>query len=191
MIKIRKQYFDAGRVAVCVNYKAASATLARAIIAAYHPEIESLLTTQPGTGKGTAYPPGRSADNTRWHGLCPKTDYGTVPRTVLVVRNPVDRFVSACAETGTADVDALLNRLESGTENNPHFWSQSRFAEGNPTLYRFDRDLKKLANDLNLSWPLPKIIRRDKPAKPTLNQSQTDRVLAMYNDDLTLYQSTE
>ena len=188
---IQKQYYDAGGTAVCVNYKAASATLARAIISAYHPEIESVLTTRPGTGKGTAYPPGRSADNIRWHGLCPKIDYGTVPNTFLVVRHPVDRFVSACAETGTTDVDALLDRLEQGTENNPHFWPQSRFTTDEPTLYRFDRDLEKLASDLNLTWPLPNIIRRDKPEKPTITQSQTDRVLQIYADDLTLYESTE
>ena len=185
------QYYDAGRIAVCVNYKAASATLARAIIATYHPDLNRLITSPPGGGKGTAYPDGRSADSMRWHALCPKIVYGTAPHTLLVVRNPVDRFVSACAETGMTDVDAVLNRLESGTEPNAHFWPQSRFAEDSPTLYRFGRDLKKLADDLDLQWPLPNIIRRDKPTKPMITQAQADQVLQIYADDLTLYQSTE
>ncbi len=186
-----KQYFDASRAAVAVNYKSASATLARAIIAAHHPDIDRAITTPPGGGRGIAYPAGVSADTVRWHARCPKIDYGSVPHTLLVVRNPIDRFASACAETGTTDVDALLDRLAVGTDNNPHFWPQSRYAEDTLMLYRFDRDLQKLAEDLGLLWPLPQIIRHDNPTKPKLTQSQIDRISALYADDLTLYQSTE
>lgn len=191
MSESKKQYFAAGRVAVCVNYKAASATLSRAIIAAHHPDVESMITTPPGTGNGTAYPAGRSADNTRWHALCPRIDRDAVTSTVLVVRHPADRFVSACAETGTIDVDALLDRLETDSETNPHFWPQSRFAGDSPKLYRFDRDLDQLASDLGLTWPLPRIIRRDNPPKPTLTDSQTERVRHIFSEDLMLYQSFE
>ena len=188
---MRNQYFAAGTIGVAVNYKAASATVARAIIQAHHLPINKRITTPPGSGNGIAYAAGLSPDTYRWHGKCPKIAIGDTTSAVLVVRNPVDRFISACAETGTTDVNALLDRLELDTEHNPHFWPQSRFSADLPTLYRFDRDLQKLAIDLNLDWPLPNIIRHDKPTKPTLTQSQTDRVLQIYADDLTLYQSTE
>lgn len=174
---------------MAVNLKAASASLSRAIIKSHHPNVERVITTPPGNGNGTAYPVGKNADNTRWHGLCPRVESKDRDQVVLVVRDPIERFRSACAEVGIADVDELLSRLESGTEPNQHFASQSRFATLNPTLYRFETDLEQLAEDLNLEWPMPNITRQKPNPKPDLTSDQVARVAQIYADDILMHES--
>jgi hypothetical protein len=86
---MKSHYYDTPNVAVAANYKVGSATLARAIIAAHHPALEAMLTTPPGTEKGTTYPPGVSADDLRWHCLCPTCQPEDRESTLLLVRDPI------------------------------------------------------------------------------------------------------
>lgn len=185
-------YYDAGEVAIAANYKVASASLARAVIKAHHPEFESLLTSAPGKGKGTAYPEGRNADNWRWHGTCPRGRDNAVP-ALLVVRDPVEKFRSACAEARIENVDTLLDELATGENRNIHFTPQSRFlSEGRELrLYRFETDLEQLASDAGLEWPLPQIgpAGHNGAEKPDLTADQVARVEALYADDISLHKS--
>jgi hypothetical protein len=102
----KNRYFVAGDVSIAVNLKVASASIARATIKAHHPKLEISLQT------GTDYPKGRSADNSRLQSMCPRGD-GEGKR-ILLVREPVERFRSACAECSIVDVDAKLKELEAG-----------------------------------------------------------------------------
>lgn len=190
---MKTSYFDTPNAAVAVNFKVGSATLARAIIAAHHPDIDSVLTTPHGNGNGTAYPEGQSVDSIQAHGLCPQLDDPKDrPVTLLAVRDPVEKFRSACAESKVADVDANLADLETeGFTRDPHFWPQSRLLEGNSIkLYRFPTDLDALAVDAGLTLPLPNIDGGNDPGtKPTLTGEQLARVEAIYADDIALYES--
>lgn len=190
---MKTSFFDTPNAAVAVNFKVGSATLARAIIAAHHPDINSVLTTPHGDGNGTAYPVGKSADSIRAHGLCPKlADPKDRPVTLLAVRDPVEKFRSACVESKVVDVDAKLTHLETnGFTRDSHFWLQSRLLGGNIIkLYRFPQDLDALAVEAGLSLPLPNIDGGNDPtAKPTLTPEQLARVEAIYGDDTALFAS--
>ena len=190
---MKTSYFNTPNAAVAVNLKVGSATLARAIIAAHHPDIDSVLTTPHGNGNGTAYPAGNSADSIRTQSLCPKlADPKDRPVTLLAVRDPVEKFRSACVESKVVDVDAKLTDLETNAfPRDAHFWLQSRLLEGNLIkLYRFPSDLDALATEAGLSLPLPNIDGdNDSGAKPVLSQAQVARVQAIYADDIALYES--
>lgn len=181
-------YYQTPTHAVAVNYKVASASLARAIIATYHPDTDSVLTTPPGNGNGTDYPDGHNADTIRWHEQCPKIDPSEREHVVLLIRDPIEKFRSACAESDITDVDALLDKLEAGDSRNVHFWPQSRF-EGITKYYRFESDLEQMANDLGLDWPLPNITKPggSKTPKPNLTPDQLTRVKTIYAEDLALH----
>jgi hypothetical protein len=177
---MKSKYIKAGDKVLALNFKAGSASLIRAIVQAHYPELEETITNQ------THYPDGQDANSSRWHYLVDKTENPTVP-VVLVVRNPVERFRSACAETRTVDVDALLGKMEAGEPVNNHFWPTSRLLVDGCKLYRFESDLDDVATELGLTLPLPNIAGTG--TKPDLTPEQLARVEAIYADDIALYDS--
>jgi hypothetical protein len=177
---MRNNYIKAGDKVLALNLKAGSSSLIRAIVQAYYPDIEDTITNQ------THYPQGQDANSSRWHYLVDKTESPTVP-VVLVVRDPVERFRSACAETRTVDIDSLLGKLEAGDKVNNHFWPTSRLLTDGCKLYRFESDLYDAATELGLTLPLPNIAGTG--IKPDLTPEQLARVEAIYADDIALFNS--
>jgi len=182
-------YFVTPRHSVAFNAKVASSTLARAIIAAFHPAEEAAIQT-------AAYPAGLGPDTVMWHGVCPKEREPSKP-VVLIVREPVARFRTAMAQVGLADVDAALTALEQdGTvkprrraiqlQNDVHFRHQHDLLRGG-TAFRLE-DLDEAAAYIGLSLPLPQINEARRP-KPDLTPEQEARVLAHYAADAALYAS--
>lgn len=180
-------YFSTPTAALAVNFKVASSTLARAVMEAHHPAVVAQLTDPT----RTHYPEGANIDSVRWQGICPKVAPSERNLTLVLVREPVDKFISACAEVGVTDIPAKLTELEAGENKDMHFFPQSRLLYGNNKLYRFPLDLDALATDAGLALPLPDIDGgADKP-KPTLTTAQKNRVKAIYADDLALFDSIE
>lgn len=196
---MHNKYYDSGSVAVAVNFKVASASLARAVIKAHHPEMEAGITTHwtPGfTGPCVAYPEGRNAENMRWQTKVPKVDPDEKP-VLLLMRDPVEKFRSACAEDKITDVNRLLNVLEAGTPENweklLHFWPQCRFLQNvRVKAYRIERDLEQFCADAGLEYPMSWIgpAGHNGAEKPDLTIEQVNRVKAIYADDYVLYDST-
>ena len=181
---MKKTYLDTPNAAVALNFKVGSSTLSRAVIKTYHSELERLIT------EGAAYPAGKSADNTRWHFLCPKVDPSDRPVTLLAVRDPIEKFKSACAESRIADVDAKLTDIETnGFTRDSHFWPQSRLLHSPAKLYRFPTDFDELAVEAGLSLPLVNIDGGRNLPKPELTVEQILRVEAIYAEDIDLYES--
>jgi hypothetical protein len=179
-------YFDTPIAAIAVNLKVASSSLARAIIRAHHPEEEAMLHTRQGEGeRWTEYPEGRGPENTRWQSVCPKVEPEERESIFLLVRDPVERFRSACAEREIQDVSGLLDRLESGQCYDPHFAPQSQFAGEGVRVYRYPDQLEELARDAGLEHPLPEILGPRRP-KPELTQEQEARVKRIYSEDFKL-----
>lgn len=182
-------YFLTPNHCVAFNAKCGSSTLARAIIKAYHPEQEHLIQT-------AAYPAGKGPDSVQAHWLCPKEKTPTKP-VVLVVREPVERFRSAMAQTGLEDVDVVLAALERDGEiqfpvrkrrlrEDLHFRHQHDLLCGG-TAFRLE-DLDAAATFIGLPLPLPTINEARRP-KPSLTPEQEQRVLAHYAEDAALYAS--
>lgn len=179
-------YLDTPNAALALNFKVGSSSLARATILAHHPKVNKLLT------QGMHYPQGISPDNLRWHGRCPKVKPEDRDVVLLPIRDPIEKFCSACAETRKEDVDALLDELEQQKVSDVHFGEQYRYAiEGKTKLYRFPDHLESLAQDAGLAYPLPDIDGGHNRPKPELTEEQTSRVTRLYQKDIALYESIE
>lgn len=175
------KYFKiADNLGVAVILKAGSSSIAKAIIDAHHPDVRALRISFPDDGLGINRP--------GWQGICPRVED---PETILAcVREPVEKFRSACAQVGVSADDALI-KLESGDWFNPHFNPQSRVVKNMTKLYRFPDHLEQFATDASLSYPLPEInesTTHNRP-KPDLTPAQMARVEAVYADDITLFAS--
>lgn len=174
---MKSQYIKSGVVYFALNFKAATSSITRAIVSTHYSEIEDNLTNN------TSYPEGRSVDNSRWHSQLPKTEDPDA-NVVLIVRDPVERFRSACVEAGKTPDEALS---EQG-QKNTHFWPTSRLLVDGCKLYRFESDLDDAATALGLTLPLPDIDGGN-GEKPDLTPEQLERVQAIYADDIALYES--
>jgi hypothetical protein len=182
-------YFLTPHHSVAFNAKVASSTLARAIIAAFHPAEEIAI-------QAAAYPADLGPNTVMWHSVCPKEREPSKP-VVLIVREPIARFRTAMAQVGLTDADAALTALEQdGTikprrreiqlRNDVHFRHQHELLRGG-TAFRLE-DLGEAAAYIGLSLPLPQINEARRP-KPDLTPEREARVLAYYADDATLYAS--
>jgi hypothetical protein len=129
---------------------------------------------------------GKEENRAGWQAVAPKIkDPATV---LLLVRDPIERFRSACAQIRRTDVDYILTAMEGGDLVNPHFLPQSQLMINTTKLYRFPDDLEALATEAGLSWPLP-TINESEGTKPILTEEQTTRLHAVYADDIALYES--
>ena len=175
-------YFKTPSYSVACNTKAASSTLSRAIVAAFHPEQEYLIQT-------AAYPAGKGPDNTQAQSVCPKE---------ATASEPVARFRAAMAQVRLTDVDAALAALEqNGALPNPrrslnireevHFTHQHTLAQPSAKVFKLE-DLNAAATYIGLPLPLP-TINEATGEKPALTPAQEARVLAYYAEDKALYDS--
>lgn len=98
-------YFNTPNYSVALNAKVASSSMARAIIAQFQPRQDWLIRT-------AAFPPGVAEGDRQWHWLANGSQTPTKP-VVLLVREPVDRFVTACqqAQIHEGDIDAAIDSL--------------------------------------------------------------------------------
>lgn len=102
-------YFRTPKYAVALNAKVGSSSLARAIIRQFFPKQDWLIRT-------AAFPQGVDETKRQWHRMCPGTRKPTKP-VVLLVRDPVERFLSAMQQVGLKqkDVDAAIDSLVNDT----------------------------------------------------------------------------
>lgn len=84
--------------------------MARAIIAQFQPHEDWLIRT-------AEFPPGVNAEDRRWHGAAKGTRTPSKP-VVLLVREPVSRFVTACQQVGIhqGDIEAAVASLVHDTD---------------------------------------------------------------------------
>lgn len=186
-------YYDTPNFAVCVNFKVGSSSLARAIIKKFQPETEDMLKTKPGEGKGTAYPKNKNVENTRLHSLVKKCNEDSQKTKLLLVRDPIEKFISACVEDRIENIDEFLDWVEENPEmgRRNHFLKQSRFVKNTKILaYKFPKHLGELAKKIGLENPLPDIDGGNSNLeKPVLTDVQKERVLLAYSEDVELFKS--
>ena len=102
-------YYSTPNYSVALNAKVASSSMARAIIKKFHAKQQHLIAT-------AAFPAGVDETKRAWHWLCPGKRTPDKP-VVLLVRDPVGRFVSAMQQIGLKekDVDEAINSLVNDT----------------------------------------------------------------------------
>lgn len=99
----------------------------------------------------------------------------------IIVRNPVERFRSACAQRGVVSVDAFLD--------SPPFGLLPGGSLVRPFL--FETQLQACADWLGITVALPQIDATDEADKPVLTPEQEARVRELFAPDVTLWESLQ
>lgn len=181
---MRRPYFVAGDRLLGFNAKAGSSSLVREIIRAYYPSHENTL---------------RFGRSVRHHGCVEKLSRPD-RLVVVVVREPVERFLSAMVQTGLADVGAVLNELttdagkvescEAGglLSEDVHFLPQSRFA-GEIKWFPIHR-IGDAADELGVRRPL-RLNASDPEKRPSITNAQAQEVRDFYCKDVALWEKVK
>jgi len=115
-----------------------------------------------------------------------------------VIRNPIDRFISAYAKKvggvpNDLSVDDFITWLEKQDKGllNWHFRPQTIIVGNfeNVKYYDFAKGLDDVAANIGLPTPVDMINETDPADKPSLTQDQIDRLNIYYSEDLALYAS--
>lgn len=118
---------------------------------------------------------------------------------ILLVRDPVERFVSAMTHVGLSDVDECLDSLTNGKRvmlfgkmrrvcEDYHFCKQSSLIFGETHLFKSPCDLRSAADLLGITLDIVHL-NKAKRLKPVLNDDQIDRIKEYYKDDVLFYGS--
>jgi hypothetical protein len=103
-----------------------------------------------------------------------------------LVRDPVERFRSACARQGVSVEEGLARR-----DFDVHFWpldSMGLLAEG-VDHFAFPDQIDACAEWLGLETPVPQLNGEPEEAKPVLTAEQEAAVRAAYAADVALWES--
>jgi hypothetical protein len=182
-------YFITPTYSVSLNPKTASSSIARRIIQVYHPNVETSITT-------AAYPEGKNPDNINWHGFCPSEKTPSKP-VALLVRNPVERFLSGVAYLNL-DIDDAINSLANNTPvkfkrkelpilTNVHFDFQHLKTWGESHVFKLEEHLNDFVDFLQLGF-LPTFNQTNRP-KPVITEQQKNIIESVYAEDISFYNS--
>lgn len=189
-----KYYYITPSYCVALNPKVGSSSFARAIIQQYYPKIEHLILT-------ASYPQNSGPLIRQWHWMCPGSKEAIKP-VVLMVRDPVERFISAMQQVNldTNDVNRVLENLlenkpfvkkiERDLKDNVHFQFQSNLIHSYLTTYcfKFPDHLETVLEFLDIKVPLLKLNEANN-TKPVLTTDQENLVKQYYNKDQLLFDS--
>lgn len=98
-------YYTTPNYSVALNAKVGSSTMARLIIKHFYPEQHKKISY-------ARFPNGITENQKQWHWMCPGSTEPDKP-IVLMVRNPIDRFITACQQIAIKpeDTDKAINSL--------------------------------------------------------------------------------
>lgn len=98
-------YYNTPNYSVALNAKVGSSTMARLIIKQFYPKEHQKINY-------ARFPNGITENQKQWHWMCPGSPEPDKP-IVLMVRNPIDRFITACQQIAIKfeDVDKAINSL--------------------------------------------------------------------------------
>lgn len=100
-----------------------------------------------------------------------------------LVRNPVDRFRSACARRNKTVEEGLM-------EDEAHFWTIESMGLLNDKIehFLFPEQIDECASWLGLPTPVPRLNEEKDERKPVLSAHQLELVIEKYRNDNALYQ---
>jgi hypothetical protein len=101
-----------------------------------------------------------------------------------LVRDPVERFRSACARQGVTVEQGL-----EMSETDVHFWPLNYMGllEEGVEHFKFPSQLNDCAEWLGLETPVPALNAESEGGKPTLTEAQEAAVRELYADDIALW----
>ena len=98
-------YYSTPNYSVALNAKVGSSTMARLIIKQFYPEEHRKIVY-------ARFPNAITENQKQWHWMCPGSQTPDKP-IVLMVRNPIDRFMTACQQIAIKheDIDKAIDSL--------------------------------------------------------------------------------
>ena len=175
---MKTTFFEHNGKQVAAIGKSGSSAIARAILFAQQPEY---------TVRSASNDPEKvelSLNRPKWQALVPKTETPNLP--AIPVRDPIERFRSACAQEGIT-ADEALAKIDKA---NFHFRPTSAHVTMDCVLFKFPEHLDELAAFLGLeSIDRVNDGETNNPPKPDLTAEQLTLVREIYADDIALYAS--
>lgn len=174
--KRNETYIKCGDKIYAGVLKAASGSIILAILQKYYRTISDL------ENRG-------NINMRRLHFFAPKLKKHQIrgEHVVLISRNPIERFRSACVEAEKTAEEAIL---ELGTKKmNVHFTPTSTWLINGCKLYKFEDHLEDAVKELGLNWPMQHDVKGKGKPKPVLTEEQIEAVESFYEEDLQLYRS--
>jgi hypothetical protein len=175
----KPQYFTYNDQHVAVIFKNGSSAIGKAIRFAITPDF------QINPNRGQEYLD-KMNNRAGWQAGVPKTDSPFNP--IIPVRDPVERFRSACAQEGRTVKEALA-KCEAG-DFSMHFEPVTTWLITDSRLFRFPDHLQDIADLLGIDEipPVNDSATNNGP-KPDLTPEELARVEAIYTDDIALFGS--
>ena len=98
-------YYSTPNYSVALNAKVGSSTMARLIIKQFYPKEHQKINY-------ARFPNGITENQKQWHWMCPGSTTPDKP-IALMVRNPIDRFLTACQQINIKpeDIDKAIDSL--------------------------------------------------------------------------------
>ena len=118
-----------------------------------------------------------SAEEGYWDGYSHKQP----EEMAVIVRNPIDRFLSACIKT-KKNIDEGLKSIY----NDVHFWPISYMNPSNPKYFIFPNEIDDCATWLGINSPV-KHLNKNIDKKITPNKEQIKKIKTSYNKDIILW----
>lgn len=157
-------------------HKVLRTSLAKAVVEEFYPYLKD--------GVNTALPPSeRFIDIFLWPALCPTVEKPEKP-VVMLMRDPVERFISALAMLGMR-VDEALVEMKKG--KSVYFIPQSSYIYGETSIYLMHQ-IEEFCEHAKLSFPLP-YLNKGFRRKPVLNDKQLKEVREFYKDDIAIIET--
>jgi hypothetical protein len=127
----------------------------------------------------------------RWHPIMHLRGHdlrnGLPPQpAACMVRDPIERFRSACARQNKTVEEGLGLR-----DSDVHFWSLKDMGllESGVTYFRFPDQINDCAEWLGLPTPVPQDNEETEELKPVLAAEELTAIRLAYADDIALYES--
>jgi hypothetical protein len=176
----RTPYFDLNGTHVAAIGKNGSSAIGRAIH--YHLNPDYVVRSASGNADMVE----KVMHNPGWQALAPKTFEPVNP--IIPVRDPVERFRSACAQEGRTAADAI-QRIQDGNVSF-HFKPVTDYLKGDSRLYKFPEHIAEIATELGLNGiEEVNTSATNNGPKPDLTEGELEQVQAIYADDIALYES--
>jgi hypothetical protein len=126
--------------------------------------------------------------NQKWHPIMNLTGHDLrmgYPQVLMccMVRDPIERFKSACARRNKTVEEGLL-------EDEVHFWSIESMGLLNDSIkyFLFPEQIDECSYWLGLPTPVPRVNEEKDEKKPVLTEEQLELVTKQYYNDNELYQ---
>ena len=165
--------------------KVGSSSLYREVINAYYPDAP-----EPKLGR-------ENKPNDGNRGFVERTEIIDRP-VIVLVRDPVERFRSAMAQSGIKQVAPFMRCLSEGNDRGKrllhsfHFMPVVKYLEGveDARLFRFPEDLDKATELAGLTTPLPAVNdASNNQEKVVFSEDQLEIIRKVYADDIALRES--